>query len=630
MNDAPSLKGSLVNWTGFPKLERRFEPRRTRAAAIQVTRQLGDIEPKMPEPYDLSALYRRVMESWHRHHSIAKLSSRDLQRLPWVLFYAPPVRSRSRQQGTTGWLGGMPSVVQEYQLWLSRGRRTRSILALLHEFLRVYPTDLPTFDDLRKTLRAAVVDGRSSPPSLRKWSRRCMDFKLLEADGGTPFVQKIVASTEAPDEILTTAGLDGGLARCGFLKSGIRKYLSSISPQLARNRLDASTLDQVLALLECEGKLRFDERPARLEIASAFLRPFVDQPPGAETKNRLRPFFVRHFGHPNLRSGKHRWSGVPEDIRRVVIRWLVERVLDQFFLLIKETALDRHWRYREAFWRAYVRQDLIDHIWFLLGPRAANQLRQMSRNEDVTETTGSLQGAGGDQSVLILRMPGVTIAEWSHNGKCRFWLDGNRKAPKLYQDSYHRYDLQWGRDYAQAHHGSQYGGWQDKIANWIEENTGARVNRDDYMLRESQLRTTSRSSGVRVSSSTKQSKVPREVQSAFKQRSASVMSTTQSDRDLQWTATATANAVNKGRSTWTFSYEVQLTNHTRVAKAYHITVNFLNAGGNIVAYRAYAVTGARLRGLATKRSTGTCLISAEKALRVTGIRLEITVLRSSG
>ncbi len=172
-----------------------------------------------------------------------------------------------------------------------------------------------------------------------------------------------------------------------------------------------------------------------------------------------------------------------------MIRWLVERVLDQFFLLIKETALDRHWRYREAFWKAYLHQDLIDDIWFLLGPRAADHLRKMNRNEDVTETTGSLQGAGGDQSVLLLRMPGVTIAEWSHNGKCRFWLDGNRKAPNLYQDSYHRYDIQWGRDFAQTHHGSEYGSWQDKIANWIEENTGARANRDDYMLQEFRWRT---------------------------------------------------------------------------------------------------------------------------------------------
>lgn len=493
MNNAPSLKDSLVRWTGFPKLERRFEPRRTRAAAARVARKLGDIEPKAPEPYDLKSLYRRVMESWRRHRSLEGLSSRDLQRLPWILFYPPRDSVRARKRGSTEWLGSKPRIVKDYGRWLSRGRRTRSVLALLHEFLRIYPTGLRTFGDLRGMLQVAVVDSSSAPPSLRKWRQRCLDFQLLEADGGMAFARKLVTAAEPPDDIFAQAGLDAGLARCGFLKSGIRKHLPSVTPQLSQNRIDAETLDRLFALLEWEGKLRFDERPVRLEIASTLLRPFVDRPPHAETKERIRSFFVRHFGHPNLRSAKHKWFGVPEDIRRVVIRWLVERVLDQFFLLIKETALDRHWKYREAFWKAYLHQDLIDDIWFLLGPRAANHLRKMNRNEDVSEAIGTLQGAGGDQSVLLLRMPGVTIAEWSHNGKCRFWLDGNRKVPKLYQNSYHRYDLQWGRDYAQAHHGSEYGSWQHKIATWIEENTGARANRNDYMPREFQWRTTSRS-----------------------------------------------------------------------------------------------------------------------------------------
>ena len=90
MNDAPSLKDSLARWPGFPKLERRFKPRRTRAAAAEVTKRLGDIEPKPPEPYDLDALYWRVMETWRRRRSLEGVSSRDLQRLPWVLFYDAP------------------------------------------------------------------------------------------------------------------------------------------------------------------------------------------------------------------------------------------------------------------------------------------------------------------------------------------------------------------------------------------------------------------------------------------------------------------------------------------------------------------------------------------------------------
>ena len=449
MNDAPSLKNSLARWPGFPKLERRFEPRRTRAAAGEVTKRLGDIEPKPPEPYDLNALYSRVMGTWRRRRSLEGVSSRDFQRLPWVLFYEPREHRRTRRKGSTGWLGGKPRVIQDYRRWLSRARRARSVQALLHEFLRVYPTDLRTFDDLREVLQVSVFSSSSPPPSLRKWRQRC----------------------------LTHAGFDAGLARCEFLKSGIRKYLRSISPQLARNRVTIPSLDRLLTLLECDGKLRFDVRLVRVEVASALLRPFVDGPPESAIRERLQSFFVRHFGHPNLRSRKHKWVGVPHDIRRVVIRWLVERVLDQFFLLVKETALDRHWRYREAFWRAYLRDGLIDDIWFLLGTRAEEHLRNINRKNDLTESTGLLHHAGGDQSVLLLRMPGVTIAEWSHNGSCRCWLDGNRNAPKLYQKEYSRHTLMQGSDFAQPHFGSERGYWQDRVADWLRENTGATVSR---------------------------------------------------------------------------------------------------------------------------------------------------------
>ena len=74
----------------------------------------------------------------------------------------------------------------------------------------------------------------------------------------------------------------------------------------------------------------------RTEVATALLRPFVERSPEPTTKERLQPFFLRHFRDPRLGSGKHKWSGVPDEIRRVVIRWLVERALEQFFLLVKE------------------------------------------------------------------------------------------------------------------------------------------------------------------------------------------------------------------------------------------------------------------------------------------------------
>lgn len=89
-----------------------------------------------------------------------------------------------------------------------------------------------------------------------------------------------------------------------------------------------------------------------------------------------------------------------------------------------------------------------------------------------------------DQSVLLLRMSGVTIAEWSHNGSCRIWLDGNRDCPKLYQEHYFRHELvpHWPRraDFTQRHDGNETGRWQDGIARWLRDNTGVEVDRSEY------------------------------------------------------------------------------------------------------------------------------------------------------
>ncbi len=472
--NTPSLKESLGHWIRPKRLPQPFDPQRTRKAAVEAASVLGDVESRKPSHYDLATLHSRIRQSWRQSRTLSRIEPRDLRRLPWVLFY-PPKHKR------TTWLGAEPRVLEAYGRWLFDGRRTRSVLALLHEFLRVYPVGLRTFGDLRRVLYRSVNDGSSPPPSLQKWRNRCKDWKLLTMGGDRLFVQDLVSASDAVDDILCRAGLNGGLAQCGFLNFGIRAYLRHAESLLNQKRLNATRLDRLLTLLEFEGKLRFDDTAMRTEVAAAMLRPFVERTPEQATKERLQPFFLRHFRDPRLGAGKHRWSGVPDEIRRVVIRWLVERTLEQFFLLVKETALDRHWRYREAFWRAFHEHGLIDDIWFILGRNAKDMLRKMNTTKDETETTADLRGGQGDQSVLLLRMPGVTIAEWSHNGSCRIWLDGNRYAPELYQENaYSGDDLRNGSDFSQPHVRSEDGRWQDKIAQWLRDNTGVEIARSEY------------------------------------------------------------------------------------------------------------------------------------------------------
>lgn len=469
---ASRLKDSLERWTGFPRIVEAFEPRHARKASARILRRLEGIHPRRPEPYDLEDLHRRVSTIWKRDQSFDRIAPRDLRRVPWILFHG---HSRAN------WLGADRNMVTRFGQWLSGGVRSSSVRSLLHEFLRVYPSELDTFEDVRRLLSHAIGGSQSLPPSLLRWRQCCRDFGLLDADVGLSFVSNLVVSaSDEPNAGLRQAGLDAGLETSGFLRSGIQKFLPRAKLLLEQNWLGPHPLGHLLELLELNGRLRFGGRSIRKEIAVSLLSPFLSRQAAPKIEERLRPFFLQHFGDPRLPSGWHNWVGIPDDVRRVMIRWLVERALEEFLALIKETALDRHWRYREAFWRAFLQKNLIDDIWFALGLQAKRQLRRIRKQQGEIVTTANLRGAVSGQSVLLLRMPGVTVAEWSHNGSCRFWLDGNSGAPKLYEREYHKFDVMSAADFTQAHHGSPIGTWQDKIAAWLRQNTGIRIDRADY------------------------------------------------------------------------------------------------------------------------------------------------------
>lgn len=476
-----SLKTSVTQWMGFPKLHAEFGPYAARDAANRVNRLLGDLTPRRPAPFDLRLLHSRIRGEWQTRHSLSGISPRDMRQLPWILFYPPG-------NDPASWLGADPRVIEEYRAWLLDGRRTRSALALLHEFLRVYPTDLASFSDLQRLLHDEVARARPTPvPSLSKWKQRCSDYGLIEDDGGGRFASNLLSRTSPPHDIVTDAGLDAGLSRCGFLRSGVRSLLPECSSRLTEGDLSFLRLQRLLELLVCEGRLRFGDRSMRAKVAQALLDPFIGQSPQAETKQALQSFFLLHFGDPRLPSGSHRWGGVPDDTKRVVIKWLVKEGLEQFFRLVKESAYDRHWRYREAFWRAFLDEDLIDDIWFALGPRAKAMLRGIGSEPEVEATTAELRRAQSDQSVLLMRLPGVTIAEWSHSGSCHLWLDGVPGAPVMYKLRYSAYETRRPFPYehvagahSQRHDGSPTGRWQDATARWLRENTGIRLARRRY------------------------------------------------------------------------------------------------------------------------------------------------------
>jgi len=447
----------------------RFQPIQTQRAGAQLMELLGDREPREPQGWDLTDLRKRVVRTWRTDGSLGSLSGRDLRALPWVLFYP-----RDRKQL---WLGRDKDLIRDYRRWLIQGRRPRAVVALLHEYLAAYPTTLSAFDEVRSLLRETVL--RSEDIGLRRWRKRCQELHLLDKNGHGKLAAIWWKSERPVTDFLDDAGFGGGLEFCGYLEEATATFLDKFRELLSQNKLSTEALIRALSWIENEGRLRFET--LRIDTAKALLSPFEGRKPAAEIEVTLRQFFLQCLGDPRLPQ-EAGWARVPERVRRVMYRWLVSTDLDDFFRLLDKTALDRHWRYRKAFWRAYLQRDLITDTWIVLGSQAAKIARRTFEHGD--KAVGRLRsgpGVLGNHSVLLMRLGRMTVAEWSHNGTCRFWLYGNSDAPAMYREEYHRNELVHWPDFEQRHYGTERGSWQERIADWIYQNTSVRVAPNEYM-----------------------------------------------------------------------------------------------------------------------------------------------------
>jgi hypothetical protein len=175
-------------------------------------------------------------------------------------------------------------------------------------------------------------------------------------------------------------------------------------------------------------------------------------------------------------------SAIEDEAVAVLRKWLTGVALEQFFEVVDQVALERMWRFRRAFWLAYYNADVINDAWVLFGPYARSYAQ---RAFGKTQSYGSLERGyqvQSDHSVLLMRIGKLTVADWSHNGKCHIWLDGNAAAPKLYLPRYGRSDVVHSSDNeGQVHHGSDHGTWQRQVASYIRQYTGISLPEKSYI-----------------------------------------------------------------------------------------------------------------------------------------------------
>jgi len=159
-----------------------------------------------------------------------------------------------------------------------------------------------------------------------------------------------------------------GYAGTSLEDVAVEDSIRAAAPLLLRKQTEPG-LQRILRIIEPAGKLRFPSRVG--DTGQALLRAWLDSgpEPAPALQQPVREVLLRWLGDPRLRP--QRWAALGEQEIALMRRWLTRASLDLFFRLIDQHAIEEHWRYRHAFWLAYLRKGAIADAWLALGPPGA-------------------------------------------------------------------------------------------------------------------------------------------------------------------------------------------------------------------------------------------------------------------
>jgi hypothetical protein len=309
--------------------------------------------------------------------------------------------------------------------------------ALIEAWLRAFSRNDPSVARTGLSIRQLLI--ARPTPRLELWRNADRSAGLFDArEGPIKLASQLISGSEPIDEVLSASGFDDPLRASGGYMRAVQQEILAKTVSLLTRPGASQSLKRVLAFLAPTGTLRFAEPKSRGEMARGLLRPWLagESAPEELIRFQIQDFLLEHLGDPRLQA--QRWQEAGEQATGLMRRWLTRASLKAFFSLISEHALDAHWVYRKAFWSACLEKDPTVEAWLALGSRIRDSARAV---EDLKGGYARLDGASGDQAVLLLRVKNTIFCEWSHNGKLRAWPSDWSNAPRLERRSYTRAEL---------------------------------------------------------------------------------------------------------------------------------------------------------------------------------------------
>ncbi|AMN39055.1 EH signature domain-containing protein [Rhodoplanes sp. Z2-YC6860] len=398
-----------------------------RLASAEAVQLLGATQSAPAEPAEavLELLRRKLVARFSNAAYDVQISRRDLSNAPWLLWH--------HQQPLANISGLLEAVYA--QSIRSNSTRRNFIEAWVHDF----STEGPAIGKAGAAIRLLLTSTRD--PRLEHWRIGDRVASVFDPKAGPcQFANWLLNGPQTVDEIFEMTGFaDPFRSVGGFMRVVQQELLKLAEPKLG-GEAGEQALARLVACFAPGNQLRFQESQSRGEIARGLLAPWIEseQEPTESVRRGVQAFLLKYVGDPRIHPA--RWSDAGDQATSLMRRWLTRASLSAFFELIRDHALDSHWRYREAFWTACLDKDETADAWLVFGRNIHASARAI---RELNGSYGRLEGSGvsGDHAVMLLKIKNLIFCEWSHNGKLRVWSGDWKDAPRLNLPSYTRADL---------------------------------------------------------------------------------------------------------------------------------------------------------------------------------------------
>lgn len=328
---------------------------------------------------------------------------------------------------------------------------------------------------ISELVRKTLVRAKQYLPA--RWVGRIDEFGLLDSPAGKKLAtMSLHVAGRLPLEIFEAAGLKRGvLLGGGFAFNAFVEMCREISKGHAADRLE-----RFFSMLPDPALTTDDDRKllcvnAVNHVAKALLTPYLQTEPDEATKLRIIDALIRLYGDPRLHPGT--WANVDQDLLGVMYRWLTEESFELLMEVLNSSNQSLQWKTREKFWRRYIKKGFIKEAWVAFGPDAKRQAEKLIRSQKLRSkgSFGVLEQSQiqGHHSVLFMRIGDLTISEWTHDGKVRFYRSNNKSKPTLYRLRYDPEVIR--RDGNTDHFKVHLGYWEQDVASYIRDVTGLRA-----------------------------------------------------------------------------------------------------------------------------------------------------------